>query len=161
MALPVRLKDVVEALEMIDNQSRAYISRLTGEIVVLTDEEEELVEEDVCEPELEDWQLEQMPKTREILESGEFLCLPEHFDIHEWDIMRRFAEDQSEMDREMLLDAIHGRGAFRMFKSTIHRLGIVDAWYKFRDTAIGEIAREWLEEEGIPYETSECGDPAE
>ena len=33
-----------------------------------------------------------------------------------------------------------------MFKRTIRRLGIEKAWCQFRDQAIKEIAREWLEE---------------
>ena len=37
---------------------------------------------------------------------------------------------------QSLLNAIHGRGAFRIFKDSIHRLGIADQWYKYRDNAI-------------------------
>jgi hypothetical protein len=58
---------------------------------------------------------------------------------------------ESERMREELLDAIHGAGAFRMFRSTIRRLGIEKAWYRFRDQAIEEIAREWLEEHNLQY----------
>jgi hypothetical protein len=53
--------------------------------------------------------------------------------------------------REELLDAIHGRGAFRHFRSTAERLGLVDDWYKYREAAFGRIATEWLEAAGIPY----------
>ena len=54
-------------------------------------------------------------------------------------------------ERDELLDAIHGRGAFRMFKTAIRRLGIEDEWYRFRDSAIEQIAKDWLDEHGIPY----------
>ena len=66
---------------------------------------------------------EDLPKVREALESGRFLSLPTKFDVHDWGIMEEFAQEQeNESVRAELLDAIHGSGAFRLFKSTIHRL---------------------------------------
>ena len=47
--------------------------------------------------------------------------------------------------------ALHGRGAFRMFKDTVHRLGLQDAWYAFRDRALREIAIDWCEANGIEW----------
>jgi len=85
-------------------------------------------------------------------ESDEFLCLPDKFDIHEWDIMRKFscsvADDEQ---RDELLDAIHGRGAFRMFRASIGRLGLESDWYAFRDEALARIAIDWLEVNGVPF----------
>jgi hypothetical protein len=75
------------------------------------------------------------------------------FDIHEWSIMERFSrvvEDAAVRDE--LLDAIHGRGAFRHFKDTLHRHRIQDAWYAYRTAALEQIAIDWLDEQGIPYE---------
>jgi hypothetical protein len=98
------------------------------------------------------WMREQLPKVREALESGRFLSLPTKFDVHEWAIMEEFSQEQeNDRVRAELLDAIHGSGAFRMFKSTIRRLGIEKAWYQFRDESIKEIAVEWLEENHLQY----------
>ena len=47
--------------------------------------------------------------------------------------------------------AVHGRGAFRRFKDAVHRLGIADEWYRFREVALEEIAIEFLEAHGIAY----------
>lgn len=52
---------------------------------------------------------------------------------------------------ESLSNAIHGKGAFRYFKDSIHRYGIADQWYKFRDAVIKEIAIEWCEANNIEY----------
>jgi hypothetical protein len=94
----------------------------------------------------------EIPKVRQVLESGRFLRLPSEFDAHEWAIMDRFSRGhENDRVREELLDAIHGAGAFRMFRSTIQRLGIEEVWYQFRDQAIEEIARKWLEEHHLPY----------
>jgi Arc/MetJ-type ribon-helix-helix transcriptional regulator len=47
--------------------------------------------------------------------------------------------------------AIHGAGAFRMFRSTIRRLGIEKSWYRFREEALAGIARDWLEAHELSY----------
>lgn len=66
--------------------------------------------------------------------------------------MNEFAEAQhSQWVRQELLEAIHGAGAFRMFRSTIRRLGIETSWYRFREEALAEIARDWLEAHELPY----------
>jgi len=66
--------------------------------------------------------------------------------------MEQFANsvDDEEASDE-LLTALHGRGAFRYFKDTVRRLGIQQDWYRFRDEAFREIARDWLEAKGIPF----------
>lgn len=92
-----------------------------------------------------------MPKVRALLASDRFLELPNRFGIHEWSIMDEFARAQdSERIRQEFLDAIHGAGAFRMFRSTIRRLRIEQSWYQFREEALAEIARNWLEEHKLP-----------
>jgi hypothetical protein len=91
-------------------------------------------------------------KIRAVLESDRVLELPGRFDIHEWSIMERFSPEQSNQRiRQELLDAIHGAGAFRIFRSAIRRLGIERNWYLFHDEALAEIARRWLEEHKLPY----------
>ena len=66
--------------------------------------------------------------------------------------MNEFAEAQpSEWVRQELLEAFHGAGAFRMFRSTIRRLGIEKSWYRFREEALAEIASDWLEAHELPY----------
>lgn len=91
-------------------------------------------------------------KVRAMLASSRCLQLPDRFRIHEWSIMNEFAEAQhSNQVRQELLEAIHGAGAFRMFRSTIRRLGIEKSWYRFREEALAEIARDWLEAHELPY----------
>jgi hypothetical protein len=79
--------------------------------------------------------------------------LPTSFDIHEWSIMKRFGQERGNArQRDELLDSLHDRGAFRMFKSALRRLSIEEEWYRFRDSAFKEIAKDWLESNGIEYE---------
>ncbi len=153
MAAVVSLREVIEALEMQSDDCVSYLDPDTGEIITVTLEERDLAEE--TEESLEDvpeWQRQMLPKVRAVLSSDRCLQLPDRFEIHEWSIMDEFAQTRdSERMREDLLDAIHGAGAFRMFRSTIRRLGIENRWYKFREEALAEIARNWLEEHKLSY----------
>jgi len=151
MAVVISLSAVVEAIESATDESDSYLDPDTGEIVYVTEEMRDRVENN----EIEDappWMLEDLPRVREALESGRYLSLPTKFDVHDWAIMEEFSRGQENAEvRNELLDAIHGSGAFRMFKSAIRRLKIEDAWYRFRDEAVKQIAREWLEENNLQY----------
>jgi hypothetical protein len=52
---------------------------------------------------------------------------------------------------EQLWRAIRGAGAFRHFKDTLHRVGLTDRWYQFREKAIKEFVIEWAEESNLSY----------
>jgi len=43
------------------------------------------------------------------------------------------------------------REPFRAFRIAIRRLGLEQSWYQFRDEALAEIARSWLEEHKLQY----------
>ena len=59
---------------------------------------------------------------------------------------------ESPGQRERLLAAIHGNGAFGRFKTLAGEYGILHEWYAFQEEALREIARDWCEENGIPYD---------
>ncbi len=59
--------------------------------------------------------------------------------------------EEMDLASDELQAAVYGRGAFRRFKDAVHRLGIADEWYRFRDAALEEIAVEFLEAHGIAY----------
>jgi hypothetical protein len=152
MALPVKLNDVIEALEATGEEYTHYLDRGTGEIVLVTNEEMEAAEEDELNSEYPDWQREAILKAREILRSENFLELPGQFDIHEYKIMEDFC--LAFEDRRVGADLgrlIKGSGAFRRFKNAIYSMGGDKAWYQFRRTEIEKIGIAWLEEQQIPY----------
>jgi hypothetical protein len=67
-------------------------------------------------------------------------------------MMEPFSSSQASAARcEELLDAIHGRGAFRSFRSAIRRLSIEDDWFRFRHLAFEEIAKDWLRVHGASF----------
>ena len=152
MATVISLREVIEAMEITGDDCVSYLDPETGEIITVTEEERHLAEDESLE-DVPEWQREMLPKIRAALESDRFLELPDRFDIHERSIMDAFSRAQgSEQTRQELLDAIHGAGAFRTFRSTIRRLGMEQSWYLFREEAVREIARNWLEEHELSYE---------
>ncbi len=152
MAVTVSLSDVIEAMDLLSEEATAYINQKTGELITLTNEELALAEDPEEAAAGPQWQKDILPKAREVLASEDFVPLPSKFEIHEWSIMERFARSLTDAAASDELDAaIHGRGAFRRFKDAVHRLGIADEWYRFREDALEKIAIEFLEAHGIAY----------
>ena len=153
MAVMVSLRDVIDEMELSTDEATGYINRKTGEIITLTDEVVALAEDPDAAADAPQWQKDLLPKAREVLASEDFIPLPSKFEIHEWAIMERFAQSLTDAAVSDELDAaLHGRGAFRRFKDAVQRLGIADEWYRFRETALEEIAIEFLEAHGIAYQ---------
>ena len=153
MAAIVSLRDVIEEMELSSDEATAYINRKTGELFTLTDEELAFAENPDEAAEAAQWQKDLLPKAREVIASGDFIPLPGKFEIHDWSTMERFARSLTDAAVSDELDAaLHGRGAFRRFKDAVHKLGIADEWYRFREAALEEIAVEFLEAHGIAYQ---------
>jgi hypothetical protein len=84
-----------------------------------------------------------------------FEKLPTKYDIHEWGIMREFAESvEPERLNDELQNTIHGAGAFRYFKDTLRRYRREKDWYAYRTEVLRDIAIEWCEENGVAYTES-------
>jgi hypothetical protein len=152
MAVSVALHDVVTEMDVFSDEHTAYINRRTGELITVTDEELALAEDPEAAADASQWQQDLLPKVREVLESADFLPLPNKFEIHEWAIMERFARSViNPAKSDVLLDAPHGRRAFRRFKDALQRLELTEEWYRYRAAALAEIAAEFLEANGISY----------
>ena len=152
MSLPVKLNEVIEALEAAAEECAHYLDRNTGEIVIITNEEMQAAEEDELISEYPEWQREAILKAREILNSENFIELPDQFDIHEYKIMEDFClAFKDRLVAEDLRRLIKGSGAFRRFKDAIYSMGADKAWYQFRRTEIEKIAIQWLEDQQISY----------
>ena len=99
---------------------------------------------------LPQWQQEFVAKLR-ALELDRLLPLPDRYEIHEWSIMRDFASVQTDEARDALLDAVHGSGAFRLFKRELDRLGLRSVWFTYRQGRFERVATEWLEGHGLQW----------
>ena len=149
-----KLSHVIEALESAGDEHQSYLDRRSGEVILVTEEFANAAEEDEDFSNAPDWQQEAIREAKKVQEEEEhFLALPGQFEIHEWEIMERFCHSLADgRTRDVLLEAIHGRRAFRRFKDAARRGGVLDQWYAFRDKEIRQVAIDWLEENGIQYE---------
>lgn len=68
--------------------------------------------------------------------------------------MENFAEAVVDTrKRARLIYALRGKKPYRHFKDELNRLGLVQTYDAFRFLAFVEIAREWCEDQGVPYQT--------
>lgn len=148
--MPVSLKAILEGMEFQSDEITAYLHRPTERVILISDEalqaaedEEPGAEAGVDELELSD--------ARGILQGGDdYLPLPDRFEIDEYRMMERFASGVADPAvQAALADALRGRGAFRRFKDAVHRLGLAEEWYRYRDRGYEDVARAWCEAQGI------------
>ncbi len=151
MPKPVSLRSVVDAMDMSSDMHRSYLNPDNGELIIVDDEMEALLEQDADPAEVPGWQAEVLAELRE-LDFDRLLPLPDRLEIHEWEIMRRFAQSRPAKQCNSLLDAIHGSGAFRVFRRELGILSLRDAWYEHRNAEFERLAREWLESNGLTAE---------
>jgi len=151
----VNIPELVQEMNAQMDEMPVYFNTETGEFVFVEerffgDIEDGMTKEDYSQ----DWQKEAFEQARDVMASspGKYLKIPTNFDIHEWEIMKDFCytiEDENVMND--LLNAIHGRGAFRMFKDKIIHYGIREDWFDFRDKEFAEIAKRWCESKDLEY----------
>ena len=163
MAVVVSLRDLVDELQMLSDESHVYLNKVTGKVITITDDDFAMAEhdnEDESEDESDDdWgeysdlEIDFFQEVKKVLSlDGDYLKLPSKFDIDEYEIMERFCLSiPNEKTSDVFLDMIRGSGAFRRFKDLIYRYGIEKDWFKFRDQAYKEIAISWLESNGFAY----------
>lgn len=164
MSAKVKLREIVDALDMQNDEHTAYVDLDNGEVYVVSNEllDEADSFDGVSPPEILEWQQGEWEAALRIATSGRCKGLPTKFDIHEWEFLRDFTLSVKDRRiREELENCIHGPGAFRRFKNAVWRHEMQDQWHAFRDRAIAQIARDWCEVNGIEYDetpTADSGD---
>lgn len=152
MAKIVSLQEIVDILEVPSQETESFLNRETGEIIYVT--EDDRFELEAQDPHVvPEWQREHLAKIREVLNTDRLVQLPGAYDVHEWSIIERFCGTVADTQaRDQLVESIHGKGAFRLFRNTLERFGLQEEWYTYRRFAFEQIAREWLEANSIQYE---------
>jgi hypothetical protein len=147
---PVKLSELIDALQF---DSPEHVSRvdLQNGCVVMVERTVLGAAEEGDEESLgnvPDWQKDEVEIARAMVaDSGErFVDAPDKFDFHEYREMERFIGTVTDAGAaEQLWRAIKGKGAFRYFKDTAHRLNLLQEWYHYRDNAMKEFVRDWAE----------------
>jgi len=141
--------------ELADDSTSSFLDVERGQVHSITSEEFDLDLAEDPETSLEDlpaWQREAVELGRNIRqqECERYLALPDRFDVHEWAIMDRFAESLREPRlRSDFRGVICGAGAFRLFKRLLAEYNLWDAWNRFRQLELRQVAIEWCEDHGI------------
>ena len=124
----VRLDDVITGLEEVSDDTQVFYDPSHGSIETIYDGDEPG----------DDW-----------------IELPDRREINEYGMMLAFIERRTEgTAKEWLSNAVHGRGAFRMFRATLERFDLTQDWYTFRERAYRSVAIDWCESNGIEYDTA-------
>ena len=135
--MKVKLTDIIDAIEEMDQYSEYFLDMETGKVewvsdmTMTHDEKEEIYDR---------------------LDEHGFRRLPSSFDIREYDIMEDFADTLSGAQQKALSSAIQGKGAFRRFKDSVYQMGLDKKWYAFQAEAFKRKAARWCEENDIEYE---------
>jgi hypothetical protein len=152
MPLPVKLQDVIEALQFTEDSISYFLDRRTGEIEMMTEEVWSAGEKDELISTYPEWQRDLILKAREIQSTDHFVELPNKLEIDSYDMMEQFCREYPNRQiSEKLSAVIKGKGAFRRFRDMIADLAIQDEWNRFEHQQFEDIAVEWLEDEGIPF----------
>ena len=134
----VKLIEVAETFEMINSETHYFYSKKTGEFDFYGD----FMDDDIA--------------NSEKFEEDEWIAAPRQYDLNEYDIMTDFVDTVSDPRKnELLCVALQGKGVFRRFKDTLRRVDLLEEWYAFKRNAYIDIAREWCNENNIPYKEAE------
>lgn len=137
MGLKVKLQDVLDAMDFVNDETEYYYCIKTEEVLMCF---EGLINGDK-NPELE----EDMEENFE-----DYIPLPGKYELHEYDMMKSFIYSLPEGHAQnALFSAISGRGAFRRFKDRLYDLDLEQKWFQYRDSEYEKIARKWCEENEI------------
>ena len=152
MSVFVKLTAIIDAMDEQSDERFAWLNKDTGKIVVVSEEDLKIAEDETEEEFMADWQREQVETAKEILNSDVYVQLPDRFEIDEYSLMEKFCREQpDESMREEIYFSLKGTGAFRHFKDKIEGLGIAERWYSFRDEAMKDASVEWCDLNDIEY----------
>jgi PhzF family phenazine biosynthesis protein len=139
------LEDIAQALDGTTMDWSQYLNRRTGKIVGLA------TAADNDTPE-------QKTLRAEIASSGDYVPLPNQFEIHEKEIMENFANSlMNDQQKEALLDALHGRQPFGTFRNRLNCYGVQNQYFMFKMLAFCRIAKKWCDEKHVSYEVKSKG----
>ncbi|WHY58326.1 UPF0158 family protein [Peribacillus simplex] len=153
MNVQVKLKDIIEELEIQFEESQSFLNIKTGEIIFVTSNDLRAAEDDEPFDHLPDWQQENLRGANDVVENFEnYIELPTKYDVNEYEMMEDFCLTVSDLRKQnTLLLEIKGKGAFRRFKDKIIVFEIEDQWYLYRDERFKQIAKEWCQDNNVNY----------
>jgi hypothetical protein len=157
MRTAVKIDDLTDALSLASPESTAWLDRETGRVWIIENHVMAVAEGDsINAEESSNWHADELAAARALLNApGRGIKLPTAFDFHEYRHLERFIGTlPANSAADQLWRAIKGRGAFRQFKDTARRLGVLDAWHAYRDQALRRLMLDWARAHNIPVDES-------
>jgi hypothetical protein len=149
----LKLNDIIEAVQCQAEDGFSCIDTQTKTVCLITEEAMDYVESGGDYPE---WMEDMVQEAKSYLgakDEGRYVLLPEKYDIDEYRMMESFAMSfKDKNQREKLLIAIQGKGAFGRFKNTVEYLGVSDSWYRYRDEQYEAYIKDWIDYADIKLE---------
>jgi hypothetical protein len=153
MSIQVKLKYIIEEIEIQFEESRSLLNITTGEIVLVSSDDLRAAEDEKPFDHLSEWEQENRINAMDVVENFEnYIELPTKYEVNEYEIIEDFCLTVSnQRKQEPLLRAIRGKGAFRRFKDKIIDLEMEDEWYSYREERFKQIAIEWCQDNEINF----------
>jgi hypothetical protein len=154
METKVKLSAIVEALELQNDETEYFLDLNSGEVHLLTPDDQYSAEEDDPLEDYPEWQRPNIEVARRLAngEDESLIELPSRWDVNEYGIMETFCHAQpAGKQRDSLESAIQGKGAFRRFKDMLRSLDLFDDWHRFRSEKLKTIAADWCQANEIPF----------
>ena len=135
-----KLSLIIEGMDRANVNETYYLNENNGRVWVSTDMGNFYIDNN---EELSD----------EYLYNDSSISLPGQYEINEYKIIKDFIKTiiDNQMKNQLLI-VIQGTGAFRRFKDSCINYGIINDWYKFKNNAYYELAKEWCLWNNIDYE---------
>lgn len=125
-----------------DDPFERYLDTVTGELIEVPREDADV-----------GWDEDELRRERERVDdapAGRLVRVPSEHASDAYGRMEQFARSlDDDDDRDEVLRAITGKGAFRRFKDVTGQLQLVGRWRAFEAAAMEEDARDWLSTLGI------------
>ena len=135
-----KLSLIIEGMDRANVNETYYLNENNGRVWVSTDMVNFYIDNN---EELSD----------EYLYNDSSISLPGQYEINEYKIIKDFIETiKDNQMKNQLLIVIQGTGAFRRFKDSCINYGIINDWYKLKNNAYYELAKEWCLWNNIDYE---------
>ena len=152
----VNLKELAEQMDFMMDEWSYFVNRRTGEVISVEDRHLGFAENPDEIPErIAAWERDAIDQAVKLLENWDDLIrFPSRYDLNEYGMMEDFIRTvKGSRIRDCLDIAIEGRGAFRRFKDTADRFGVMDDWFDFKEQKLLAYAKEWCESYGLQYST--------
>lgn len=147
----INLDELGEAFQRSD-VVQGYVDLRRGRVVLLGENPEGRIAEDISEEEL----LDHIFSVEEDWEN--YVTIPNAKDENERTFMEAFARSLNEEEiREDVLASLQGSGAVARFHRRVKKHGLTPRWENFLREQFRILAREWCEENDIPYDWRENG----